>query len=116
MRTPLERLADARAHASYAVGNAGGLDAETLAGSQQPLHAALYNLVVVGEALGRVPEEWRSLAPGIPWAAVTSLRNRIVHAYWQVDLTLVSGVIESRLGPLIEAIDDLAAAAGRAET
>jgi uncharacterized protein with HEPN domain len=116
MRSTLARLADARALALYAIENASGLDAETLADAKQPLHAALYDLLVIGEALSKVPEEWRSLAPEIPWAAIAGLRNRIAHAYWQLDLAIVAGVIENRLLPLVAAIDGLVATVRRAET
>ena len=116
MRAPLERLADARAYAAYALDNADGLRADTLAEARQPLHAALYDLLIIGEALGKVPEEWRSFAPEIPWAAIAGLRNRIAHAYWQIDLAMVAGVIEHHLKPLIDAIDRLTEAVKRANT
>jgi uncharacterized protein with HEPN domain len=106
-RGPLEWLADARAFAQYAMQDAGGLSAEILAGALQPQHAALYDLVVVGEALNNVPEAVQSLAPEIPWAAVVGLRNRIVHAYWQIDLEIIANIIEHRLEPFMDEIDRL---------
>jgi uncharacterized protein with HEPN domain len=106
-RGPLEWLADARTFAQYAMHDAGGLSAEILAGALQPQHAALYDLVVIGEALNSVSEALQSLAPEIPWEAIVGLRNRIVHAYWQTDFEIIANIIEHRLEPLVNEIDRL---------
>ena len=106
-RETLARLKDARAYARHAQENAGGLGPETLADAPQPRHAALYCLVVVGTALTAVPSDIRTLAPELPWRAVIGLRNMVVHAYWQLDLTIIADVIESRLDPLIQSLDRL---------
>jgi uncharacterized protein with HEPN domain len=42
--------------------------------------ATLRKLELIGEAARNVPEEIRSLAPGIPWRQIIATRNRIVHA------------------------------------
>jgi uncharacterized protein with HEPN domain len=111
MRRPtVEWLRAARDHARAALDDGGGLSAEALAAAKQPLHAVLYDLVVVGEALGKVPIEVRGLAPAIPWRAITDMRNLIVHAYWQIDEEIVAEVLERDLEPLISALDGLIAA------
>jgi uncharacterized protein with HEPN domain len=79
-RTDLERLQDARNFAQEAFYHATGLGADVLAGALQPQHAALYALVIVGEALGKIPLELRNTAPEIQWNAIIALRNHIVHA------------------------------------
>jgi uncharacterized protein with HEPN domain len=42
-------------------------------------------LEILGEAAGRVPVGQRSQFPAIPWAQLIGLRNRLIHAYDQVD-------------------------------
>ena len=109
-RTTLDRLRDARAHAQAALENGGGLSPEALAAARQPLHAVLYDLVIVGEALGKVAAEIRGLAPTVPWRAITGVRNAIVHAYWQIDFEIVAQVLERDLQPLIAALGQLISA------
>jgi hypothetical protein len=48
-RSDIDRLRDARDFARYARDNAGGLSAGTLTFTIQSQHAALYDLVVIGE-------------------------------------------------------------------
>ena len=115
IRSDLERLRDARDHARHAQDNAGGLSADILAEARQPLHAALFDLVIIGEALNKVSGEVKSADPDIPWQSIIDLRHFIVHAYWQVDLEIIADIIENRLEPLIGQLDRLIAFVERAE-
>jgi uncharacterized protein with HEPN domain len=115
-RSDLDRLCDARDFARHAVDNAGGLSAEILAQAWQPQHAALYDLVVVGETLGKVSAEVKSAAPHIQWRRISDLRNILVHASWQVDFEAIAGIIENRIDPLIEDLNQLIALVERSKT
>lgn len=114
-RSDIDRLRDARRFAQHAQNNAGGLTAETLSDAIQPQHAALYDLVVIGETLNRVSAEIKSASPDLEWRLTNDLRNMIVHAYWQVDLEIIADVIKNRLDPLIAQLDKLLAFVERAE-
>lgn len=108
-RTALDWLRDARAYARAALDNGGGLDAEALAAATQPLHAVLFDLVIVGEALGKMSSDVQSLASDIPWRMTKEIRNLIVHAYWQIDFEIVSNVVEHEIEPLVESLNRLIA-------
>jgi hypothetical protein len=62
-RSDLERLQDACDFARHAKNNASGLDADILADAIQPQHAALFDLVIIGEALNNVSPEIQKAAP-----------------------------------------------------
>jgi uncharacterized protein with HEPN domain len=114
-RSDLDRLRDARAYAGYAKENAGGLSAGALAASLQPQHAALFDLVIVGETLNRVSAEVKSAADDIEWRLIADLRNLIVHAYWQIDFRIIADVVKDRTDPLIVKLDTLIAVVERIE-
>jgi uncharacterized protein with HEPN domain len=115
-RSDLDRLHDARTFAGHAQHNAGALGPRSLAEETQPQHAVLYNLAIIGETLNRVSVQVKSAAPNIEWREFYDLRNFIVHAYWQIDLEIVAGVIQNRLNPLIAELDKLIAVVGRSQT
>ncbi len=69
--------------------------------------AVATNLTVIGEAAKRLSEETRAKAPAIPWNQVGALRNRIVHAYFSLDLEIIWQVIEDELPELREAVRNL---------
>jgi uncharacterized protein with HEPN domain len=98
-------LRDAGAHALSALANGGGLSAEALAEAPQPLHAVLYDLVIVREALGRGPNSIQARCPDVPWRAASNLRNVIVHAYWRSDLDTIARILDQQLDPMIDSLD-----------
>lgn len=109
IRSDLDRLCDAREFARYARDNAGGLSAGTLAEARQPQHAALFDLVIIGETLNMVSSEVQNAAPDLPWRSITNLRNIIVHSYWQIDLEIIADIVKNRIDPLIAELDKLIA-------
>lgn len=49
----------------------------------------LRHLQIIGEAARALPEEVRSLAPGIPWGKIIGMRNVLVHGYFEIDVDIV---------------------------
>jgi uncharacterized protein with HEPN domain len=103
---PSDFLRDARDLAWHA-STYGALEVEAFAGGTDARYSAVYCLIIVGEALNRVPASLQSLAPDIPWRRVIGMRNMLVHAYWKTDYEVVHEVLRRDLDPLIAAIDRL---------
>jgi uncharacterized protein with HEPN domain len=57
------------------------------------------NFEIIGEAASRLSAAIRNRS-GVPWRKIIAFRNRLIHAYWSVDLPLVWSVIEDDLPPL----------------
>jgi len=67
------------------------------------LGLAMTRLVeVIGEAANRVPPEERRKYTGIEWSQIIGMRNRLIHAYDQVELDIVWQTVTVDLPPLIE--------------
>lgn len=66
--------------------------------------AVLRNLEVIGEAVKRIPPEFRESYPDIPWRKMAGLRDVIIHDYEGVSLKRVWEVIERDLAPVKAAI------------
>jgi uncharacterized protein with HEPN domain len=61
--------------------------------------AVIRNFEIIGEAANRLTPELRATAP-IPWKRIIAFRNRLIHAYWGVDLFLVWDVVQNELPSL----------------
>jgi len=52
-------------------------------------HMLLFALVraieIIGEAASKVSPEARAAAPDVPWGQITAMRNRLIHAYFDID-------------------------------
>lgn len=66
------------------------------------------NIQIIGEAAAKLSDEMRQQHPEVPWAEIVSMRNRIVHGYWQVDVDKVKPLIERDLADLRSAIQAIA--------
>lgn len=76
------------------------------------LSLALVRLIeIMGEAANNVSETCQAKYFKIPWRPIIGMRNRIIHAYFDVDLDIVWQVITQDLGLLLieveKAIKDL---------
>ena len=70
------------------------------------LNLALVRLMeVVGEAATRIPEEFRSRHPQVPWRDVADLRNRLLHGYDTVNFDILWTIIQDDLPPLIAQLE-----------
>jgi uncharacterized protein with HEPN domain len=49
----------------------------------------LWNFTVLGEAANQVSDGLREAHPDVPWRRATSLRNRIVHGYWAIEMDVI---------------------------
>ncbi|MHB8376990.1 MAG: HepT-like ribonuclease domain-containing protein [Dehalococcoidia bacterium] len=72
------------------------------------LQLSLVKLIeIIGEAAGRLSEEARAGAPGVPWHNIIGMRHRLVHDYGRIDFAFVWQVVQNGLPPLMEAITPL---------
>ncbi len=64
--------------------------------------ASLKALETIGEAASRISDTFRSAHPEIPWREIIGMRNRLIHAYFEVDIDKVWETIQDDLPPLID--------------
>ena len=67
--------------------------------------AGLRRLHTIAESTQRLSTGLKDRHPEIPWAHITGFRNRIVHAYMDVDPNLVWSVIQDELPALARLAD-----------
>jgi uncharacterized protein with HEPN domain len=75
--------------AREAIGFAAVRTREDLETDRQLLLAIIKDVEIVGEAASRFGEEFRAQHPELPWKAIVAMRNRLIHAYFDVDRDIV---------------------------
>ncbi len=58
------------------------------------------NLEIIGEAANRLPEEIHRKYSNIEWHRIISLRNRLIHAYFNINEDIIWNVVAHYLPPL----------------
>lgn len=62
--------------------------------------AVIRNLEIMGEAVRGIGEEVRARHLEIPWRQIASVRDRVIHGYFRVDLEIIWDIVETELPAL----------------
>jgi uncharacterized protein with HEPN domain len=65
--------------------------------------AVLHWIEIIGEAARGVNDKIRDAHPEVPWR-VTDMRNRVTHAYFEIDLDVVWNTVSRDLPKLKESV------------
>lgn len=79
---------------------ADGLPFESFVEDSKTRDAVYHNLIVLGEAAGRMPEFFLNQHPDIPWQKMISTRNALVHGYDVIDDRIVWKIVTGILPDL----------------
>jgi uncharacterized protein with HEPN domain len=69
--------------------------------------AVVRRLEIIGEAVKRLPEEFRNNHSEIAWRKAISMRNILIHMYDDIELDQVWDTIEKTLPPFKKQIQEL---------
>ena len=98
----LARLEDMLRYSQEAVDITKGKTRQDL-NDERLLNLAVVRLLeIIGEAANKIPTEECLKYPEILWYAIVSMRNRLIHAYGDIDLDIVWQVVKENLPSLIE--------------
>lgn len=86
-----------------------GRNRADLDGDRILLFALLRAVEVVGEAASKVSAKGRATMPTLPWKQMVAMRNRLVHAYFDINTEIVWKTVTEELPPLLAAMRKIAA-------
>ncbi|HHT9153819.1 MAG TPA: HepT-like ribonuclease domain-containing protein [Candidatus Hypogeohydataceae bacterium YC40] len=67
----------------------------------------LHQLLILGEAVKRLSEDFREQHPEIPWKTMAGMRDKLIHAYNSVDFEEVWKTLTIDLPKIISLIEPL---------
>ena len=74
-----------------------GVSEDELSTDRNRRDALLWNFTVLGEASAQLSEDFKNEYSAVPWIQPSRLRNRIVHGYWSIDLSILLTVASDEL-------------------
>lgn len=103
-----QRLDDYLAHIREAAQDAlvfvEGLQIEEFLEDKRTQQAVIMSLVILGEASTKVMDKYPEFAaahPDVPWRSMRTMRNRIAHGYFDINLEIVWQTVKSALPDLL---------------
>lgn len=100
-----ERLSDIKERCEQLVEDLHGIPG-SVSNDRVLAKAVLYDLHVIGEACGALPDELKARHPEVDWKGWADFRNLTTHAYWRADAAIAA----EAMGRAIPAVVALVAA------
>lgn len=69
--------------------------------------AVVRNFEVIGEATKRLPTEFTTAYPQVPWRRMAGFRDILIHAYDRVDVGEIWNIIEQHVPQLVSGLADI---------
>lgn len=87
-----------------------GFDKADFLADKRTQQAVILNIVVMGEAAGKLVLENPALVdsyPKVPWKSIKGMRNRIAHGYFDINLDIVWDTVGDALPPFVETLTEI---------
>lgn len=84
-----------------------GMNFEQFKSDDKTSSAVIRKFEIIGEATKNIPNSIKDKYPQIPWKDIAGMRDKLIHAYYEVDLNLVWITIQKRLPELQTFLNDV---------
>ena len=92
---------------TFVIAHTKGLTQAQLETNEVLVDSVMFRLIQISENSDKLTAEFKSEHTSIPWRAVKGLRNRIVHEYGNVDLSVVYDTVKNDLPALLQDINKI---------
>ena len=107
MQHDLIRIRHMLAAAKEAMEFAAGKTRMDLEKDRLHMLAIIKSIEIIGEAAAKVTETFKTENSNIPWNDIINMRNRLIHAYFDVNLDIVWQTVKTDLPDLIKALAEI---------
>ena len=92
---------------SFLIKHTQDLTIEELETNEVLVDSIMFRLIQISENSDRLTAEFKAGNASIPWRAVKGMRNRIVHEYGNVDMTVVFDTVKEDIPFLLEELKSI---------
>ena len=78
---------------------------QDLDSDRQLVLAVVKCVEIIGEAASQVLSETQAELPQLPWRKIIAMRDRLVHAYFDINLDIVWSTLQQDLPPLVAVLE-----------
>ncbi len=83
------------------------LSQEDLKKNEILIDSVMFRLIQISENSDKLTDDFKSQYAFVPWRAIKGMRNRIVHEYGNVDLTVVYNTVKNDIPELLGELEEL---------
>jgi uncharacterized protein with HEPN domain len=74
---------------------------------RKTLNAVVRSIEIIGEASKNIPDTLKAKHKELPWKQMTGMRNKLIHAYFGVDLETLWKAVNEDIPPLKQSIQKM---------
>lgn len=89
------------------IGFASGQTRSDLDSNRMLLLSLVKSVEILGEAANKVSDELRNEYPDFPWREMVTMRNRLIHGYFDINHDIVWQTVVTELPPLVAALESI---------
>jgi len=83
------------------------VSSENFLGVKLTQDGVIRQLEILGEASNQISDSTKQAHPQVPWGQIIGLRNRLIHAYFSINLWMIWEITEIDLPPLKTAVTQI---------
>ena len=91
----------------FIIEHTSGITKEKLEQDDVLQDCVIFRLIQVSENAARLTDDFKQRYHEVPWQAIKGMRNRLVHEYGNVDLTIIFDTVTKDIPKLYEALSQL---------
>lgn len=92
---------------TFVLEHTNGLSRDQLEENEVLLDSVMFRLIQISENSDKLTAEFKDHFASIPWRAIKGLRNRIVHEYGNVDLSIVYDTVHNDIPQLLDDLEKI---------
>lgn len=96
-----------RTDLQFIVDHTRGLEQEEFENNEVLVDSVMFRLIQISENSDRLTEIFKLKYNDIPWRAIKGLRNRIVHEYGNVDLSVIYYTVKDDIPALFDVLKSI---------
>ncbi len=84
-----------------------GMSYKSFAEDKKTVNAVIRSIEVIGESARTIPDSVKEENPLIPWEKMMSMRNKLIHEYFGVDLEIIWQTVQEDIPSLRDNVAEL---------
>ena len=93
---------------TFIVKHTNSLTQTALSKNEILLDSIMFRLIQISENSDKLTDDFKMYHSNIPWRAIKGLRNRIVHEYGNVDLSIIFNTVKDDIPQLLKELETIA--------
>lgn len=93
--------------ADFLLSSSKGLTLEQYLSDPLLTRAFVRSIEIIGEAVKKLPEDFRQKIPDIQWRLIAGMRDKLIHGYFGVDQEIVWDVVVNKVPVLVDRLTPL---------